>query len=134
MQKTQLKGIPYSQKKNIRSLRKNQQEVLSLIKKLEGVRNQRNGIVKKIFDGISKEPSRYYYVMGKGKKKKILPMNKNRIKTLRLRYRKESTKPLIFGWFGCGDCRCVTNCVCVFGIGSLCCYVCLSPGIIQCER
>jgi hypothetical protein len=90
----------------------------------------------RIFDEIDKKPARYFHApASKSSEPEFVPMTSELAGELRNRYL-QAFQPLAISGPGCNDppvCVNKPGCVCVFGIGTVCCYVCLSPAVIECD-
>jgi len=126
--------LPASLSKSIRAYGKAHKEIRTLAAKLDAVEANRRGAVVRIFDEIEKDPSRYTQMIRKGKSVEKIPMTKALARQLRKELLQQQQPPKNpHGGPGCDDCDDIDECWCAFKAGPLCCYICLSPAVIQCH-
>lgn len=128
--------LPAAQRANIEQLFKIQDEIAENKAKLHDSYERRHQAMLRIFDEIAKNPSIYTHVKSSdhGETKQSEPMTLELLRGLRQKY-EVTLRPVLISGPGCDDppaCANKPDCVCVFSVGTLCCYVCLSPGVIQC--
>jgi hypothetical protein len=137
MKRTQKTGkLPAAQQKRVQAVFENTKEIASLKGKLEKAYQKRHALMLRVFDEIEKHPSHYTHLApGEGGEQQPIPMTREIAGELRARYLK-TFKPLTISGPGCDDppvCNPKPGCICVFGVGTVCCYLCASPAIIQCD-
>lgn len=106
--------------------------------KIQELGNRRIVAISRIFDEIEEDPSRYKHIIYRGKKRETVPMTPGLVRKLRAQFDKQVVKQEAapknpHGGPGCDACDDIDGCWCAFGVGPLCCYVCASPGVIQCH-
>lgn len=127
------KGLPVGQKQRIRRIFRYEKEIERLSRKIQTLNTTKHKTILTILNEIEKNPERYYYKMRKGKKTETQSMTLAKIKQIKAKYKKRAGAAVLkISGPGCDDCEDLKNCICVFGAGPLCCYICLSPGVIQC--
>lgn len=129
--------LPASQRNNVKALAKTQGDIGKLVYGLHRAYNRRHRLVNRIFDEVEKNPSLYTHVTpkGKGRAKLRTPMTAKLARQLRAQYRR-AFQPLAITGPGCDSppvCLPMQDCVCIFSVGTICCYACLSPEFIQCN-
>lgn len=125
--------LPASQRNNIKALLKTRDEIAKLTRGLHRAYDQRHRLITRIFDEMEKNPSLYSHLTRKGAKRSE-PMTTELAKKLRAQYQ-QAFRPLAISGPGCDSppaCDPIPNCVCVFSVGTLCCYLCLSTDVVQC--
>jgi len=128
------KSLTAAQRKNINAYAKCHREIASLSKKLDAVEARRRRVIERVFDEIEKDPSRYTHLIHKGRSRQSVPMTKALARKLkRQMLQQQGQPPNPHGGPGCGDCEDIDGCWCAFRAGPLCCYICLSPAVIQCH-
>lgn len=133
----QSEELPATQHENIEHLFKTHEEISDLASKLHGAYKRRHEAMVRIFDEIAQNPSIYSHVaLSDGRaKSRTETMTPELLGRLRQKY-EATLRPVTISGPGCDDppaCPPIPGCVCVFSVGSLCCYVCLSPKVIRCD-
>jgi hypothetical protein len=134
---TKFRDLPAKQRRNIEELFKNKTNLDKLSSDLQKAYERRNKLVLRVFDEIEKNASHYFHSPQEAKPgAEPVPMTPELVGRLRDRYL-QANRPLeIRGGPGCDSppvCPPKPDCVCIFSVGTLCCYACLSPTVIQCD-
>lgn len=133
--KSTKQSIPLTQRKLFDSLFKSEKEVKKVNITMRRVLQQQHKIIGRIFDAIEKNPSIYNHISRarNGEPERSQPMTLDLAKEARSRYEGAFAKALQFAILGCNNCPKKQFCICVCDCPIVgCCYLCLSPDIIQC--
>jgi hypothetical protein len=132
--------LPASQQRAIKALMQNRKDIRKIGADLRRAYEDRHRLLTRIFTEIENHPERYSHVKrskAKGGKARTEPMTAALARKLKRKYLADvKLRPLRISGPGCDDfpvCKDVDGCICIFSVGSLCCYACLSPAIIQCD-
>jgi acetylornithine deacetylase/succinyl-diaminopimelate desuccinylase-like protein len=128
--------LPSAQRKHVRALLENAHDIVRLKAELQLAYDERHDLVTRVFDELEREPSRYRheYQERAGAEPVTVPMTAEVVAQLRGRYEAALT-PLTISGPGCDSfpaCDDIEGCICVFGAGPLCCYLCASIKVIRC--
>jgi hypothetical protein len=132
--------LPASQQRAIKALMKNRKDIRKLGADLQQAYEARHRLIARIFTEVENHPERYTHLKqsksGRGKARSE-PMTAALARKLKRNYLAQvKLRPLRISGPGCDDfpaCDDKDGCICIFSVGTLCCYACLSPAIIQCS-
>ena len=124
------------QRKNVQAVFKNARDIAKLTGDLHRAYDRRHKLITRVFAEVEKNPSRYFHLPpgSKGAAQRV-PMTREIAHELHKRYQNVLV-PLQISGPGCDDppvCVNKPGCICIFSVGTLCCYVCLSPDVIHCD-
>lgn len=129
-------SLSTTQRKNVQAVFKNARDIAKLTADLHRAYDRRHKLISRVFNEVEKNPSRYFHMPhSKDGASEPVPMTRDIARELRSRYEK-TLVPLQISGPGCDDppaCLPKPGCICVFSVGTLCCYVCASPAVIQCD-
>ncbi len=131
------RNLPLVQRKNVKAAFENHADIQRLTRDLHHAYNQRHKVIMRIFDELETNPSSYSHLTRKGKTraKHLEPMTRTLVRKLRAQYQR-AHRPLTISGPGCDSppaCAQKPNCICVFGAGPVCCYICLDIAVVQCD-
>lgn len=127
--------IPRDQRRSFELLFDLESEIAKLSASLTKAQKKKQKLIATVFDRIEKHPSRYTYVTRPkdGKPGTPQPMTLELAKQARARYMNALAKGLAIAGPGCGNCPNKQFCICLCDCPIIgCCYLCLSPAIVQC--
>ena len=129
--------MPAIQRKNLAALLKTRDQVRKLTLDLHRAYDRRHTLIMRILNELEKNPSLYAHSKRDAKtgKKRSEPLTLAEVQKFRARYLK-ALRPLLISGPGCDSppaCPPKQDCVCVFGVGPVCCYLCLDIKVVQCD-
>lgn len=122
-----------AQRRNVRAYARYHREIAGLNRKLAAAELRRRRTIERVFDEIEKDPQRYTHLIRRGRSRKSVPMTRALARKLRRQMLQRGVGPNPHGGPGCDNCEDIDGCWCAFKAGPLCCYICLSPAVIQCH-
>lgn len=132
--------LPNAQRENVEALHQIAAEQRELVARLRDLEERRHEAVMRIFGECAADPAAYVHVTRErdGDAEQHDRMTPEMVDRLRTQYEEAwaGRAPLRISGPGCDSfpaCDDKENCVCVFSVGKLCCYACLSIAVIQCE-
>lgn len=126
-------GLTAAQRRNVNAYAKCHRDIARLNEKLAAAEARRSKAIERVFEEIEKDPARYTHLVHKGRSKKSVPMTKALARKLKRQMLQQGDVPNPNGGPGCRNCDDIDGCWCAFKLGPLCCYICLSPAVIQCH-
>lgn len=138
--RTRRQALSRVQQKNFRVLRRLDEEMRRLSQGLVRVRQGRHAAILRILAEIERDPEIYSHLKKsrkeEGQPASSEPMTAELVQKFRARYEKEFAEATAIGVAGPGckkHCDEKPDCICLFGTRLICCYLCASPKVIQCE-